>query len=320
MDKMIETKFLQGYDLSKEKQLQKEAIEKFRDSSVIKNEKGETQKNILNLSSAASSAATILGLNKVRKGPAAPVYVVNKNKDKTYEWIKEYLPKLWMGLQSVMGSNLAAPAAIAVTALSEADSLLKDTAGALGMDMNASGAKATAKKKVSHFISGDSKTGKENKEQVSIDWEKHSYNVKPIPKYANGGKENMSGRSFDLTNSERGAPMSVGVTSNLISYSRQLQGVKDDGSGKAIKVYSVNPGITDKVDLNGSNISLMELVGSIYTALGNLISVSTTESEILGVIAGNTGVTAAKIGSSSSSSNESSASFPTNLNSILRGV
>jgi len=114
--------------------------------------------------------------------------------------------------------------------------------------------------------------------------------------------------------------MSVGISSNLVSYSRVLQDVRDDGSGKAVKVYAVNPGITDKVDLNGTSISLMELIGSIYTALGTLVASSAVETEILTTIAGNTAVTASGVKSLEPSSSSSSGGFPSNLNNILRGV
>ncbi|MFA6778128.1 MAG: hypothetical protein WCR80_06840, partial [Bacilli bacterium] len=129
-----------------------------------------------------------------------------------------------------------------------------------------------------------------------------------------------SGRSYEITNTERNAPMSVGISSNLVSYSRILQNVKDDGSGKALKVFAVNPGITDKVDLNGTSISLIELIGSIYTALGTLVTSSAAGTEVLTAIAGNTAMTASSIKSLEPPSSSSSGGFPSNLNSILRGV
>ena len=296
--------------------VEKDDLEKLKESSK------KAKKGKVSLSAGISNYARIFGFKEAKKNQdVIPVYTVNReDKDRTYLWLKEYLPKLWMGLQSFAGFNTAAPVALGVMALNAVNDAVDATISSFGIDADARGAKGKAGNKTSHFISGDSLNGKENKEQVSIDWDRKTYNVKPIPKYANGGKENASGRSYEITNTERNAPMSVGISSNLVSYSRILQNVKDDGSGKALKVFAVNPGITDKVDLNGTSISLIELIGSIYTALGTLVTSSAAGTEVLTAIAGNTAMTASSIKSLEPPSSSSSGGFPSNLNSILRGV
>ena len=60
--------------------------------------------------------------------------------------------------------------------------------------------------------------------------------------------------------------------SNLVTYTRTLKDAKeDDASKKAIKVYAVNPGITDVVDLGGGNsASLIGLVADMNLRLASI--------------------------------------------------
>lgn len=153
---------------------------------------------------------------------------------------------------------------------------------------------------VSSIITGDAMgknifKGGAKPELTTVDWAKKTIDVKPIPKFATGGsvsattatKESNSGiRSVSrLNTAERNAPMSVGISSGLVKYSKKLSDVDDDGSGTAVKVYSVNTGINDKIKVGDTEMSLFDAVYGIYTMIGALTEAVSSQTEIQASIA-----------------------------------
>ena len=130
---------------------------------------------------------------------------------------------------------------------------------------------------ISRFISGDSKNGLENKEQVSIDWDNQSYNVKPIPVGNSSTTSNASGIVKGMSSAERNSPMLVSIAGGLVSHSGNS--ISDDGSKVALKVYPINNFITDQYEIGDGKYSMIQLVYSIDSRLKNI-------EEINGITAG----------------------------------
>lgn len=162
----------------------------------------------------------------------------------------------------------------------------------------------------SQFITGDSKTGRVNPELVTVDWENQQFNVKP----ANESGNTVSNQT-PLTSKERASAFKVSFSEATIRYQKTNDGETSDNI--ALKVYPVTPGITDKININGSSISLMDVMVGMYSSVLNLESLMSTNVEISKVIAANGSRVSG--GSSSAPEMNSPMTFPDNLNPILRG-
>jgi hypothetical protein len=250
-----------------------------------------------------------------------------------YSYLSTSLPVMFAGLQEGGLTVNAASAGAAATkafqtvvdaALSAVAQKLKTSRSERKVQRYAKGGVGTQQ---SSFIAGDSADGGENQEMVNIDWAKRKFRVKPIPqvkpsvsKYADGGVETAASSKAGLAATERSAAMGVGIITNLVSYTRSLDGVKDDGTGKAIKVYSVNPSFADEIDFNGSKVSVIGIMAGMLEKLGSLESIMTSESQIMSAVASNTAAAASAAKSSSQQSSQTASSGFTNaLDSVLRG-
>ena len=275
-------------------------------------------------SATLSTAATAAGIKSILSIPATPVYTVNPEADdKVYNWLRSVFPAVMVGLQNVAGTNAAGAVGVALGATGAADATA-EIAHDLAM-LSTGGRGYGGNSAVSNFISGDAARGTNNSanpEQVSIDWNAKRYSVKPIPMHADGvSSASSSGQVTKMTSSERSAPMSVNVASNLISYSNKLKNdnITDDGSGKAIKVYNVdNSFLTEEVSVGGVDMSLMGMLANIYTEITGIHSTVKTGNTLLTTVAANAS-TASSSGSSSSGSNPFAGGFTSSLDGILGG-
>ena len=109
--------------------------------------------------------------------------------------------------------------------------------------------------------------------------------------------------------SERGSSFNVKFSEGTIKY--QKSGESDGSDNTALKVY---PGIHDKVNINGNSISLMDYIGGIYASLTSIESLMGTNVELNRIIAAASGTK-----TSTDNSITVSDTFPSNLDSILRG-
>lgn len=264
-----------------------------------------------------------------------PVFVLN-NYDKTYssmlthlentadntssiaEFLTDTLPIMWMTLQQV---GLSTNAASAGGASAKAVSIVNTIA-----DTALSKLKEHAKGAVisggTSFISGDTLTGRPNPEMVNVNWADHTVSVKPVtfknnvPHFATGGT-NTTEKTERLSTSERVAPLNVAVASGLVKYSsKELIGATDDGTNTAIKVYNMNSPLTETVVYEGTEITLVDILYGLGTGITNIGNILTNQTSILSTIANNTA------NSNNTTVVESSSSgftFPTNLDSILKG-
>ena len=113
---------------------------------------------------------------------------------------------------------------------------------------------------MSQFIAGDSLNGKPNEEQVSIDWSKREFQVKPVPSIDRQSLANSGiSQAAKMGQLEKKSPMAVGITTQLATYTRDLKYAKDQGTKEAIKVMPVTPGIDDLVEFDGQQVSLIGL-------------------------------------------------------------
>ena len=256
-------------------------------------------------------------LGALKKEPVTPVYITNKAVPTDVMAVFKSIA----GLIPIIGGDLK-------KALDAASA----DKGALSMALGlvspfAKGGKGKATSSSSQFISGDSRLsrpGRENKELVNINWKKQEYSVKPIPstpRFADGGSKTLSGKVKRMSEADRIAPMSVGISSNLVSYSRQLQGVSDDGSKQALKVYTVNPGITDMVEVAGVTTSLIGLVADVaqrLTSIESLMSVNNQQNNAAIAVSNRMVSTLSKAGTGGNPF--AGGGFPNDLNSILKGT
>lgn len=271
------------------------------------------------ISSMIDNNSKALGFTKIKEKEITPVYVTNKAiGTDMLEWTKKLISVL---ISALKASVILAPVGFGLEIGMKAAGLL---------DMFATGThgkfvpqrKPVGKqRKTTQFIAGDSLNGKPNEEKIQIDWDKKEYSVKPIPKLAKGGTSvsPTSGKTAPLSNAERSSPMAVQFTSHLMTYGRKVDG--DDGSGQALKVYMVNPSITDEVEVAGGRASLIGLVSDISNKLDILNATMGVGNEIAssGVAASAAIVTAiSKLGSSKGGGNFF-AGFPTELDDILAG-
>jgi hypothetical protein len=278
----------------------------------------------IDISSLIDNKLKSKGYKTAKNEPITPVYVTNQS-------LPTDAGKLILGLARIL-LRILVPVGGGLIA-DQLDAMASGTGGVdqlLEMAGLATGGKGRAvgslSKKTTHFISGDSLNKKPNPEQVSVNWANKSYTVKPIPQFAEGGGQSASGQITRMTSTERNKPMSVGISSHLVTYNRELQGASDNGDKQALKVYAVNPGITDMVDVNGSNVSLIGLVSDAVIRLSNiegLLSVNNQQNDA--TIAATSAVAAniSRLKSSSSGKggmNPFAGGFPSDLDEILTGV
>lgn len=264
-----------------------------------------------------------------------PAFILN-NYDKTYssmleqlentadntssiaEFLTDTLPIMWMTLQQVgLSTNAASAGGASAKAVSIVNTIA-DTALSK-LKKHARGAVISGG---TSFISGDTLTGRPNPEMVNVNWADHTVSVKPVtfknnvPHFATGGT-NTTEKTERLSTSERVAPLNVAVASGLVKYSsKELIGATDDGTNTAIKVYNMNSPLTETVVYEGTEITLVDILYGLGTGITNIGNILTNQTSILSTIANNTA------NSNNTTVVESSSSgftFPTNLDSILKG-
>jgi hypothetical protein len=264
------------------------------------------------------------GYKDAKNEPITPVYVTNKSLPTDAGKLILGLARILLRVLVPIGGGLLADQ---LDAMASGDSGIDQLVSMAGLATGGKGrATGSLSRKTTHFISGDSLNKKPNPEQVSVNWANKSYTVKPIPQFAEGGAQSASGQITRMTSTERNKPMSVGISSHLVSYNRELQGANDNGDKQALKVYAVNPGITDMVDVNGANVSLIGLVSDAVTRLSNiegLLSINNQQNDatIAATAAVSAGINRLKSSSSGSSGmNPFAGGFPSDLDEILTGV
>jgi hypothetical protein len=298
------------------------ALRVFDTTALMLAKEENKKKKVDSTSELLSKSSLKLGVKSVRSEPATPVFIVNKA-------VPTDVVQAVINVIKVLAKSIpfvGGVAAEAIESMVTGEALtLSDVMSGVGFATGGRG-QALSKPKT-HFISGDSLTKKPNPEQVSIDWSKKSYTVKPIPKFAAGGGEDAgAGRYTRMTTTERNMPMSVGISSHTITYNRNLgEGIKDDGSKQAIKVYSVNPGISDLIDIGGTSVSLIGLVADMTRRLVNIEGLLAIGNQQQQGLLSAANVTAASTSSIASNSRKSGGNpflengFPSKLDSILQG-
>jgi hypothetical protein len=258
-----------------------------------RNKKSEQDKS----SSFLSLSAMIMGINSVKSEAATPVFVVNKALPTDIAQIFIEVAKLLTRFIDPTGATGEVLGASLKSIAGTSTGTVRDL-----VDKLATGGTGKSYSKKTHFISGDSLTKKPNPEQVSIDWTKKSFSVKPIPQFAEGGSmaESSPNQIRRMTMGDRNKPMSVGISSHLVTYERTLTGAKDNGNKEALKVFSVNPGIADVIDVDGKNVSLIGLVADMTQRLTNIEALLSVNNEQNQAIVAATATTAANTVSTSS--------------------
>lgn len=289
--------------------------------------------NTINLATKANSALISTAVGKcnlkLKKSDIKPVYVINKGLDESDKIteiansennISEYISSLYTamaGLQSVGTSvnTAAATSTVAAALVSASQSYANAVKSATGATMRGYNTR-------SNIITGDSPTNKNNTEMVSVDWGSRQINVKPIPKMATGGSvdDTTAGANSGvssvqrLTSGQRNTPLSVGISTGLVTYGKTFSDVTDDTTNTAVKVYSVNTGINDKITVGNSSFSLFELVYGIYTGISTLTESISTSNKLLATIGSNSSKS-----QNSSTSSTGSFEFSHDLDSVLAG-
>jgi len=246
-----------------------------------------------------SSPAFSMGIKMIKKEAASPVYVVNKS-------LNTDVGKLLLGfldvfLKFIPGGRLVAAELKSLAGQTDAiDGMLS----MIGFSTGGKGkalpryAYGTKNSNVSSFIAGDSMNGKPNEEQVNINWNKRSFEVKPIPSMTTQEMTNTGVSSATrMSAAERNEPM---------------------------KVYAVNPGITDMVEIGGGKASLIGLVVDITSRLASIEGLLSIGNQQGVAIAAATSATASNVGKLASKSNSMGSNpfangFPSDLDSILTG-
>ena len=246
-----------------------------------------------------------------------PVFDVNKSHElseqigeKLYEMqddvaainaVVGQLPTMWSTLQEG-GLTFNAAAAGGVTAMvggiaGKATQLVGNTI-TQGSTKMATGGSMSGRTSSSTILTGDPRKttpNKPNPELVSVNWRSKKIDVTPIPQFATGGStngnnsSNVSGISR-MTSYERNKPMSVGISTGLITYSKTLSDVTDSGDKTAIKVYSINSGINEKIKVGDNELSLFDAVYGIYGTISTIAETVSSQSQIQSQIA--SGITA----------------------------
>ena len=266
-----------------------------------------------------------------------PVYLVNNGPldDPTYNILRqtsssvqaiasdvEQLPTLFMGLQQ---GGTAFNAESAAAGISMALKIANQAATAAAQF--ATGGSMRGGNRVSQIITGDHPQGRNNTELVSVDWANRNINVKPIPMMATGGdvKSNEASNITNvkrMTSSERGKPMVVSIGNGIVRYTKDLTDVTDDGSSTAVKVYSVNSGINEKIKVGDTEMSLFDAVYGVYASIGVLVNEVSTSNQLLAAISTSTTATARstnKIAAASNNGGGSPFSFTTEIDDVLAG-
>lgn len=194
-----------------------------------------------------------------------------------YNYLSTSMPVLFAGLQQAGTSfNLAGAGAAAAGALEAVASAAELTFDA--MESVTSGAKvprfatggtARASSAVSQFIAGDSLTGKPNEELVSIDWNRKQVQTTPTNSTQSAGNLTNITR---MNSAERKAPMNVALASAMVKFKSDYLSDVENYDDYALKVYPVTPSITDKVNVNGTEISLMDAIVGMYGTLTSIES------------------------------------------------
>lgn len=178
--------------------------------------------------------------------------------------------------------------------------------GGVTKALSFSGARLAAMKRtdnVSSIITGDSLNRRPNPEAVSVNWDRQSIAVKPLAAAATGVTATSPVGSGDtsaqvtsrLTSTQRSTPMAVDLTSGLVTYKKELDDGIESNDNSAVKVYSINDGLSSKVKVGDSEMS-------IYDMLGAMISSSENSNTLLEkIVTLNTAIAAAPKTSSSSS-------------------
>ena len=260
--------------------------------------------------------------------------------------ITSQIPMLFTGLQN-FGMSMNTEGVMA--ALATVQDIASTAAQITWMSTGGTAKGGNGQDDTSTILTGDPQTsgrakGKANPELVSVDWKSKQIKVKPTQQYATSGTTTgknkpvkhfatggtMSSGTDDgnisdvkrYTNAERNAPMLVNMSSGLVKYSKTLDGVDDDGTKTAIKVYCVNSGINDKVKVGDTEISLMEAVAGLYATAASIDSKMSTNTQILTSIAAASGTIAsntATIATNTAKSGGDGFSFTSALDSILAG-
>lgn len=233
-------------------------------------------------------------------------------------------------LQSAMGTNTAAMASVTTVVGQMLQSAGDITAAQLknargGIEKAAIGKNTKSKNGVSQILTGDHPRSKYNPELVSVDWQNKKLKVnplntsKPVTK-----KERLDNSGFSysrqLSGSEaRGVDLGVNINRGVVYYKKSLQDVRDDGSGTALKVYTVNSSLSEKIKVGDKEVSIGELLYGIYSSLPVMISQLTSGNQLLTTISTNTAQTASRILQLGNKSNDSKFSFPSNLDTVLGG-
>lgn len=233
-------------------------------------------------------------------------------------------------LQSAMGTNTAAMSSVTTVVgqmLQSAGDItnaqLKNARG--GIEKAAIGKNTKSKNGVSQILTGDHPRSKYNPELVSVDWQNKKLKVnplntsKPVTK-----KERLDNSGFSysrqLSGSEaRGVDLGVNINRGVVYYKKSLQDVRDDGSGTALKVYTVNSSLSEKIKVGDKEVSIGELLYGIYSSLPVMITQLTSGNQLLTAISTNTAQTASRILQLGNKSNDSKFSFPSNLDTVLGG-
>ena len=234
-----------------------------------------------------------------------------------YNYLSTTMPMLFAGLQqaglSFNMASVASAAATAIETLKQFSQIALDKIGTVDANKNivkyATGGygQSPASANMTQFISGDSTNGKENKELVSIDWDKQTYQVKP----------SGNATSQQMTSEERHQSFGISFNEAKVKYDEKIYGETDDNV--ALKVYPVTPGINDTVSINGNDVSLMQLMLGMYQSVYSIENMMTTNVEVAKMIAANTSKIGIGSGQTTSSGDSSFNLFPTNTDSIMRG-
>jgi len=239
------------------------------------------------------------------------------------------LPKLFAGLQQGgTAFNIESAMAAVATLVSTATELSK-AAAQNNYSKHATGSHIRANKhNVSSIITGDARRGTNNKanpELVKVDWSSKKIDVQPIPAFATGGtakleKDNSNIASMNrLTSGERNKPLSVGISNGLVNYTKQLMDVSDDGSKTAVKVYSINSGINEKIKIGDTELSLFDAVYGMFTTVVSIESTLQNNNQLLGMIASNTSAININTAQANSESGATPFEFPSYLDAVLAG-
>lgn len=241
-----------------------------------------------------------------------------------YSYLSETLPILFTGLQQFgLSTNLAAPTSISAGITSMVNGLSRMAQSMLTTKVHAKGTKPSGSN-IAQFITGDSLNKKPNEEIVSIDRNNRRYSVKPVPEgtAASIRSATQPGGNTALSSKERSVPMQAILSSGVVGYTKALYNVSDDDNKTAIKVYTVNTGIDEKIRVGDTEASLFDLVYGIYTSFNNIASVMASNTQILSTIANNTASTVSAVNNVSNAISNSSGStnpFTNELDFILQG-